>query len=59
MYRKGRCKEDGAKFFAVVSSDRDNGHKLEYKRFPLNIRENVFVGMVTKHCPGNWWSLHP
>lgn len=38
-YPKAGCKEVWTMLFSGVSSDRtrSNGHKLEYKRFPLNI----------------------
>lgn len=61
MHRKGRWKGGGARFFPAVfrNNDRVNsGYKLERKRFPLNVRENIFGGMVTKKCPGSWWSVH-
>ena len=48
-YLKERCKEDGARLFTVVPSDRSrgNGHKLKHRRICLNIRKHFFTVRVT------------
>ncbi|KAK4829452.1 LOW QUALITY PROTEIN: hypothetical protein QYF61_004670 [Mycteria americana] len=45
-YLKGGCKEDRARLFSVVPSDRtrDNTPQLKHGRFCLNIRKHFFTG---------------
>lgn len=40
--------EDGARLFLVLSGDRtrNNSHKLKYKEFHLNMKENIEGGRV-------------
>jgi len=54
QYLKGECKEDRARLFSVVPSDRrrGSGHKLKHARFRLNIRKHLFVVRVTKDWNG-------
>ncbi|KAK4832774.1 hypothetical protein QYF61_025621 [Mycteria americana] len=50
-YLKGRCKEDGARLFSVVPSDRTrgNGHKTKQTTVCLNIRKCFSTVRVTEH----------
>jgi len=52
MNTRGVCKEDGARLFPEVPSDktRGNRHKLKHRRFPLSIRKHLF----TVRIPGQW-----
>lgn len=44
-------KEDGARLFSAIPSDRTRGHaqKLKDRMFPLNTKKCFFTVRVTKH----------
>lgn len=56
-YLKGRCWENGARLLTVVPSDRRRGneHKLETRKFYLNIRKDFFSLKVTEHWKRLSW----
>ena len=60
-YLKGRGKDDGARLYPVMPSDRtrDNGHKLEHRRFPLNITFLLWGWQSAgRCCPERLYSFH-
>ncbi|CAM4374021.1 unnamed protein product [Lepidochelys olivacea] len=50
-YLRSGFREDGSRLFSVVEDDRtrSNGLKLQWGRFRLDIRKNLFTRRVVKH----------
>lgn len=48
-YLKGECQVYEARLFLVMPSNRkrDNGHRLEHRKFCTNTRKNVFTVRMT------------
>ena len=50
-YLQGRSQVDGDRLFSVVLSFRtkSNGHKLEHRKFHMDMRKNFFTLRVREH----------
>ena len=46
-YLKGGCQEDGARLFSVAQQ-HGKGHKMEHRKFLINMRKNFFTLRVTE-----------
>ena len=54
-YLKGWCQDDGTRLLSIVPHDRtkSHGHKLEHRKFQLNMRKDFFPVRV----PEQWHRL--
>ena len=50
-YVKGRCQENRVRLSSLVPNNRtrENGHKLEHRKFNLNLRKDFFTSRFTEH----------
>ena len=61
-YLKEGCREDGVRLFSVVPTGRErgNGHKLEHRKFLLNIRKHwhMLCSLLLEDLQKRLWDWH-